>query len=167
MREQIINNFLADKSYQAACKRIDYKNWQDLYQETCVAICEMKTSKLIKACERKYFRGVVIRTILNIRNNKARNKSPLFMACNNAIEVDVENESSKLNIDELEEIIYSRLTRDEKSKFFESRLMRAYLHYGSYRKLSKAADIPYQTIQSTLQPYVKQLRKALNKELND
>lgn len=88
------------------------------------------------------------------------------MACNNALEVDIINENCKYNIDELEEMLERRLVQDEKKHFFESRLMRAYLHYGSYRKLSKAADIPYRTIQNTIQPYMKQLRESLNKELN-
>lgn len=86
------------------------------------------------------------------------------MSSNISIESEVLNDESRLNIDELENILEQKLIRDEQDRFFESRLMRAYLHYGSYRKLSIAADIPYRTIQNTLQPYMKQLRESLNDE---
>lgn len=165
MREQIIETFANDKTYIDACKRIDYTCWKDLYQETCIAICVMPEDKLIKAYKDGYFKGVVIRTILNIRNNKSRPKSPLFMSCNNTIEFDLaQDEIQQFN--DLESLLNSKLVKDEKEKFYESRLMRAYIKYGSYRKLSKACDIPYNTIQNTLKGYMEEIRKDFQKEIN-
>jgi len=165
MREQIIDTFIKDKTYIDACKRIDYSCWKDLYQETCLAICDMPQDKIQKAHDGGYFRGVVIRTILNIRNNKNRPKSSLFMGCDNGIDIDIASDEVE-QYNDLDALLNSRLTRDEKEKVYESRLMRAYIKYGSYRKLSKACDIPYNTIQNTLKGYMEEIRKDYQKELN-
>lgn len=168
MRDSIINSLSQDTSIQDACKKINYKQWRDLYQETFIALCEMKNDKLLKANEKGYLKWMTVNIIRNINKNKQRPQSALYLIADRAIEGDIRENIGRVNIDILEEMLDQKLSADEKLKFYESRLMRAYLKYGTYRNISKQCNIPYCTIQNTIKPYMAELRKYLleNTEIN-
>lgn len=160
-KDSIIRDFLCEKEYILICKRISFKNWDDIYQELCICLCQMDEAKIKRAYENKYFKFLVIRIIKNIHYNRRRPQSPLFTCADLSIDNSVFVDSIDCNIDELEESLNKQLCIDEKKMFFESKLMKAYIKYGSYRKLAKETNVPYNTIQNTLKPYIKDLKKRL------
>lgn len=168
-RQTIINKFIEDSSYKADCKRIVKSElWSDLYQELCIAIIEMDEIKLAKAYCKGYMKFLAVRIMKNTVNRKGRRHNCLHKISNddsfNLFNIIDDKEYSSAN---LYEILDKQLQEDEKENFYEAKLLRAYMMYGSYRKTSKATKIPFKSICATLNGYMNKLKPKLQEKLNE
>lgn len=171
-RNQIIEQVANDIEFKKICRKICRKNGMgdELFQEVLQCLCEYEPKNLVEIYRKSngvWFKFFVIRIAMNMNANKYSNFNKLY---NNfsAINFDLPDNPAELS-KEQEEILHERLQQELKyieKKYngefpYEIRMLEAYLHHGTFRKLSNATGISMIACYNT----IKQLREKIKKNV--
>jgi hypothetical protein len=140
---ELINQTANDKELKKICKKIGGNLSDDLYQELMVILLEYNKQKLIEIYNKGYYKYFLVKTLTNQFNS---NSSP-FNKLYRPKEVEVISYDYDLNIDILAAKIEDKLNE---LHWYDKELFKAYLISGSYRKLSKQTNIPFNSISRTV-----------------
>lgn len=145
---ELIKITVNDKELKKICKKIGGNLSDDLYQELMVILLEYDQNKLIEIYNKGYYKWFLVKTLTNQFNS---NSSP-FNKLYRPKEIDhILTNDYDINIDIMAAKIESKL---QELHWYDRELFKAYIISGSYRKLSKQTDIPFNSISRTVN-YVK------------
>ena len=145
---QLITKTSQDKELRQICKKIGGNLSDDLFQELMVILLEYNETKLVDIYNKGYYKWFLVKTLTNQFNS---NSSP-FAKKYRPKEIDfILTSDYDHNIDILIDKIDKQLN---KLHWYDRELFKAYVESGSYRKLSKQTDIPFNSISRTVN-YVK------------
>lgn len=145
---QIITNTSQDKDVKQICKKIGGNLSDDLFQELMIILLEYDKQKLVDIYNKGYYKWFIVKTLTNQFNS---NSSPFNKKYRpkdiDYIVTDNYDYSIDVSIDKINKEL-------DKLEWYNRELFKAYLEYGSYRKLSKQTGIPFNSISRTIN-YVK------------
>ena len=137
-----------DKELKQICRKIGGNLAEDLFQELMLILLEYDKEKLLSIYNKGYYKWFLVKTLTNQFNS---NSSP-FAKKYRPKEIDfILTSEYDHNIDILIDKIDKQLN---KLHWYDRELFKAYVESGSYRKLSKQTDIPFNSISRTVN-YVK------------
>jgi hypothetical protein len=137
-----------DKELKQICRKIGGNLADDLFQELMLILLEYDKEKLLSIYNKGYYKWFLVKTLTNQFNS---NSSP-FAKKYRPKEIDfILTSDYDHNIDILIDKIDKQLN---KLHWYDRELFKAYVESGSYRKLSKQTDIPFNSISRTVN-YVK------------
>jgi hypothetical protein len=137
-----------DKELKQICRKIGGNLAEDLFQELMLILLEYDKEKLLSIYNKGYYKWFLVKTLTNQFNS---NSSP-FAKKYRPKEIDfILTSDYDHNIDILIDKIDKQLN---KLHWYDRELFKAYVESGSYRKLSKQTDIPFNSISRTVN-YVK------------
>jgi len=144
----VITKTSQDKELKQICRKIGGNLADDLFQELMLILLEYDKEKLLSIYNKGYYKWFLVKTLTNQFNS---NSSP-FAKKYRPKEIDfVLTSEYDHNIDILIDKIDKQLN---KLHWYDRELFKAYVESGSYRKLSKQTDIPFNSISRTVN-YVK------------
>ena len=144
----VITKTSQDKELKQICRKIGGNLAEDLFQELMLILLEYDKEKLLSICNKGYYKWFLVKTLTNQFNS---NSSP-FAKKYRPKEIDfILTSDYDHNIDILIDKIDKQLN---KLHWYDRELFKAYVESGSYRKLSKQTDIPFNSISRTVN-YVK------------
>jgi hypothetical protein len=144
----VITKTSQDKELKQICRKIGGNLAEDLFQELMLILLEYDKEKLLSIYNKGYYKWFLVKTLTNQFNS---NSSP-FAKKYRPKEIDfVLTSDYDHNIDILIDKIDKQLN---KLHWYDRELFKAYVESGSYRKLSKQTDIPFNSISRTVN-YVK------------
>lgn len=139
MREQLYRRMVNDNSLRSLARRLAGERHEDLIQEIAVVICEKDDEELRKLSE--WFNFWVVRTMINM--TRPRGKLSKMNPTGDVVDIDVPYEEYDTSIDELLEKVEKEL---KKMHWYDRAMLLAYIEEGTVRKLSKATQIPLNTV---------------------
>lgn len=162
-----------DTKIKDACKKIDFKNHEDLYQELFVILCELPKEKLAEIHSSGHIQYWIVRTLLNMTSPRG-NFYKKYHIINDDTEADarikeeegedreqvLEFEAKTTEIDTLLKK-YERQGRDGFG-WYKVNLLKLYCEVGSFRKLGELTGISYRTICLDVNDFIRELRANLN-----
>jgi hypothetical protein len=144
----VITKTSQDKELKQICRKIGGNLADDLFQELMLILLEYDKEKLLSIYNKGYYKWFLVKTLTNQFNS---NSSP-FAKKYRPKEIDfILTSDYDHNIDILIDKIDKQLN---KLHWYDRELFKAYVESGSYRKLSKQTDIPFNSISRTVN-YVK------------
>ena len=144
----VITKTSQDKELKQICRKIGGNLAEDLFQELMLILLEYDKEKLLSIYNKGYYKWFLVKTLTNQFNS---NSSP-FAKKYRPKEIDfILTCEYDHNIDILIDKIDKQLN---KLHWYDRELFKAYVESGSYRKLSKQTDIPFNSISRTVN-YVK------------
>ncbi len=144
----VITKTSQDKELKQICRKIGGNLAEDLFQELMLILLEYDKEKLLSIYNKGYYKWFLVKTLTNQFNS---NSSP-FAKKYRPKEIDfILTSNYDHNIDILIDKIDKQLN---KLHWYDRELFKAYVESGSYRKLSKQTDIPFNSISRTVN-YVK------------
>ena len=153
---EIINQTAKDKEIKSICKKIGGNLSDDLYQELMVIILEYPKEKLVEIYNKGYFKFFIVRTLTNQFNS---NSSPF----NKLYRLKEIEELPTFEYDKNIDVLYHKVNNIlDKLHWYDRELFKAYIEAGSYRKLSKITDIPFNSISRTINHVKSIIRNNLN-----
>jgi hypothetical protein len=168
----LLDQIAKDEKIKDACKKIDYRNHKDLYQELFIILCELPAEKLEQMYSNGYLQYWVVRTLLNMTSPRG-NFYRKYYIINDESEADKrleEIEEDKSELFELEkkrrEVEALLQKYEEKGRdgfgWYKVTLLKLYSEVGSYRKMGELTGISYRTICEDINEFIKELRTNLN-----
>lgn len=169
---ELIIELSKDAKIKDACKKINYKDHEDLYQELFIILCELPAEKLQKIKDDGYLHYWIVRTLLNMTspNGKFYKK---YNIINDDTEADkrIAEPSEETEISELESErrkVESLLEQYEKQGrdgfgWYKVTLLKMYAEVGSCRKLSELTGISYKTISVDISNFRRELLTIINR----
>ena len=141
---QLITKTSQDKELRQICRKIGGNLSDDLFQELMVILLEYNEQKLIDIYNKGYYKWFLVKTLTNQFNS---NSSP-FNKKYRPKEIDyIITDSYDHSIDIMIDKVNNKLNQ---LHWYDRELFKAYIESGSYRKLSKQTDIPFNSISRTI-----------------
>lgn len=141
---ELITKTSQDKDLRQICRKIGGNLSDDLFQELMVILLEYNEQKLIDIYNKGYYKWFLVKTLTNQFNSnsspfnkKYRPKDIDYIITDNydySIDIMIDKVNNKLN----------------QLHWYDRELFKAYIESGSYRKLSKQTDIPFNSISRTI-----------------
>ena len=141
---ELITKTSQDKELRQICRKIGGNLSDDLFQELMVILLEYNEQKLIDIYNKGYYKWFLVKTLTNQFNSnsspfnkKYRPKDIDYIITDNydhSIDIMIDKVNNKLN----------------QLHWYDRELFKAYIESGSYRKLSKQTDIPFNSISRTI-----------------
>ena len=141
---QLITKTSQDKELRQICRKIGGNLSDDLFQELMVILLEYNEQKLIDIYNKGYYKWFLVKTLTNQFNS---NSSP-FNKKYSPKDIDhIITDSYDHSIDIMIDKVNNKLNQ---LHWYDRELFKAYIESGSYRKLSKQTDIPFNSISRTI-----------------
>lgn len=141
---EIITKTSQDKELRQICRKIGGNLSDDLFQELMVILLEYNEQKLIDIYNKGYYKWFLVKTLTNQFNS---NSSP-FNKKYRPKDIDyIITDSYDHSIDIMIDKVNNKLNQ---LHWYDRELFKAYIESGSYRKLSKQTDIPFNSISRTI-----------------
>jgi hypothetical protein len=152
----VITKTSQDKELKQICRKIGGNLADDLFQESMLILLEYDKEKLLSIYNKGYYKWFLVKTLTNQFNS---NSSP-FAKKYRPKEIDfIISEDYNYEIDLTIEKINKQL---EKLHWYDRELFKAYIDSGSYRKLSKQTNIPFNSISRTVNHVKDFIRNNIN-----
>ena len=152
----VITKTSQDKELKQICKKIGGNLADDLFQELMLILLEYNPEKLVSIYNKGYYKWFLVKTLTNQFNS---NSSP-FAKKYRPKEIDfIISEDYNHEIDLTIDKINKQL---EKLHWYDRELFKAYIDSGSYRKLSKQTNIPFNSISRTVNHVKDFIRDNIN-----
>jgi hypothetical protein len=153
---EIITKTSQDKELRQICKKIGGNLSDDLFQELMIILLEYNETKLVDIYNKGYYKWFLVKTLTNQFNS---NSSP-FNKKYRPKDIDfIISETYDHSIDITIDKINKQLN---KLHWYDRELFKAYIESGSYRKLSKQTDIPFNSISRTINHVKNFIRDNIN-----
>jgi hypothetical protein len=153
---ELITKTSQDKELRQICRKIGGNLSDDLFQELMVILLEYNEQKLIDIYNKGYYKWFLVKTLTNQFNSnsspfnkKYRPKDIDYIITDNydhSIDIMIDKVNNKLN----------------QLHWYDRELFKAYIESGSYRKLSKQTDIPFNSISRTINHVKNFIRDNIN-----
>lgn len=141
---ELITKTSQDKELRQICRKIGGNLSDDLFQELMVILLEYNEQKLIDIYNKGYYKWFLVKTLTNQFNS---NSSP-FNKKYRPKDIDhIISDSYDHSIDIMIDKVNNKLNE---LHWYDRELFKAYIESGSYRKLSKQTDIPFNSISRTI-----------------
>ena len=141
---QLITKTSQDKELRQICRKIGGNLSDDLFQELMIILLEYNQEKLIDIYNKGYYKWFLVKTLTNQFNS---NSSP-FNKKYRPKDIDyIISDSYDHSIDIMIDKVNNKLNQ---LHWYDRELFKAYIESGSYRKLSKQTDIPFNSISRTI-----------------
>ena len=141
---ELITKTSQDKELRQICRKIGGNLSDDLFQELMVILLEYNEQKLIDIYNKGYYKWFLVKTLTNQFNS---NSSP-FNKKYRPKDIDyIITDSYDHSIDIMIDKVNNKLNQ---LHWYDRELFKAYIESGSYRKLSKQTDIPFNSISRTI-----------------
>ena len=141
---ELITKTSQDKDLKQICRKIGGNLSDDLFQELMVILLEYNEQKLIDIYNKGYYKWFLVKTLTNQFNS---NSSP-FNKKYRPKDIDyIITDSYDHSIDIMIDKVNNKLNQ---LHWYDRELFKAYIESGSYRKLSKQTDIPFNSISRTI-----------------
>lgn len=165
----LLHRLSKDKRIVDACKKIDYNNYEDLYQELFVVLCEQPEGKLEQIDKEGRLHFWIVRTLLNMRsaNGTFYRKYHVIHeegeGSNRLTEEAADEFDSEATYREVERVLgeYERQGRKDFG-WYKVSLLKMYAEVGSFRKMAELTGINYVTICYDINQFRKELLSALH-----
>ena len=141
---ELITKTSQDKELRQICRKIGGNLSDDLFQELMLILLEYNEQKLIDIYNKGYYKWFLVKTLTNQFNS---NSSP-FNKKYRPKDIDyIISDSYDHSIDIMIDKVNNKLNQ---LHWYDRELFKAYIESGSYRKLSKQTDIPFNSISRTI-----------------
>ena len=141
---ELITKTSQDKELRQICRKIGGNLSDDLFQELMIILLEYNQEKLIDIYNKGYYKWFLVKTLTNQFNS---NSSP-FNKKYRPKDIDyIISDSYDHSIDIMIDKVNNKLNQ---LHWYDRELFKAYIESGSYRKLSKQTDIPFNSISRTI-----------------
>jgi hypothetical protein len=141
---ELITKTSQDKELRQICRKIGGNLSDDLFQELMIILLEYNQEKLIDIYNKGYYKWFLVKTLTNQFNS---NSSP-FNKKYRPKDIDyIITDSYDHSIDIMIDKVNNKLNQ---LHWYDRELFKAYIESGSYRKLSKQTDIPFNSISRTI-----------------
>lgn len=157
MKDLAVVDLLSDESLKALADKIAGSHSEDLIQEVALLLLEMEEEKWISINENGYLRWYVVRTMLNMAtSNRSTFASKYELNKSKTELVDIPNTEGydfekEADISLLETFL-------ERQHWYDRDMLKLYLREGSYRKVSKATNIPFKSVGNTVKKTINRIK---------
>ena len=141
---ELITKTSQDKELRQICRKIGGNLSDDLFQELMVILLEYNQEKLIDIYNKGYYKWFLVKTLTNQFNS---NSSPFNKKYRPKHVDHIISDSYDHSIDIMIDKVNNKLNQ---LHWYDRELFKAYIESGSYRKLSKQTDIPFNSISRTI-----------------
>ena len=141
---EIITKTSQDKELRQICRKIGGNLSDDLFQELMVILLEYNQEKLIDIYNKGYYKWFLVKTLTNQFNS---NSSPFNKKYRPKHVDHIISDNYDHSIDIMIDKVNNKLNQ---LHWYDRELFKAYIESGSYRKLSKQTDIPFNSISRTI-----------------
>lgn len=171
--KQIIDDLAKDDRIKNACKKIGQQDWEDLYQELFLILCEMEEGKLIQIEAKGYLHFWIVRVLMN--NTTSTGK---FYRKYKILNVEREAEKTIAEAEDENEQVFARqrevigtILREfeqrgrEKAGWYKVNLLRLYSEKGNISEINRLTGIPFETIRLDLINFRRELATIIDKRI--
>lgn len=172
--KEIISDLASDAEIKKICKSINLKEWDDLYQELFVILCEYDEKKLEKVFEKGYLKYFVIRTILNLASPTGKDyqykKNIVHVEEWRQITEETDEDGGQQEFIRQREIIGDILREieqggREKAAWYKVNLLKLYAENNNISDISRITGIPRKAIKYDIQTFTRELSVIIDKRI--